>query len=150
MTRIFARTIVGLGFLAAGVPLAAHHSTAAVYDISTVVTLKGVVTEVTLMNPHGHFSLDVKDPSGKTVNWVVELPAAGALLGRGWKRGDLRTGNDVTVDVWVSKRGANAATARMVHLPDGRSISGATGWDCGSAAQEGCAGPGRLAPVTKQ
>jgi hypothetical protein len=40
---MFARTIAGLGFLAAAVPLTAHHSTAAVYDIGKVVTLKGVV-----------------------------------------------------------------------------------------------------------
>jgi hypothetical protein len=150
MTRTFALTLAGFGFLAAGVPLAAHHSTMATYDSKKLMTLKGVVTEVAWMNPHANLSMDVKDAAGKTVNWFVELPSAGALSGRGWKRGDLKQGNEVTVDVWVSKTVANAATARVVHLPDGRSISGASGWDCGSATQEGCAGPGRLAPVTKQ
>src|SRR5271156_4170098 len=73
MKHGFSVAIAGLGLLAGGVPLAAHHSTAAVYDISEVVTLKGVVTEVKMTNPHGHISLDVKDAAGNVVNWFVEL-----------------------------------------------------------------------------
>jgi hypothetical protein len=148
-TSAYLVVAVGLCLVAAG-PLAAHHSTAAVYDISKVVTLKGIVTEFTMMNPHGSLSLTVEDAAGNSANWVVELPTALFLVGKGLNRNTLRQGDEITVEVWVSKKGAGRAVSRMLHLPSGQAISTATAWDCGSAAQEGCAGPGRLAPVTKQ
>ena len=139
--------IAGVGLLAARVPLAAHHSTPAVYDISRVVTLRGVVAEVKMTNPHGRLSLDVKDATGNAVGWLIELPSATSLSMKALGPGRLKQGDEVTVDVWVHKSDTGKAVARMVHLPDGRVLSMVTGFDCASATQEGCAGPGRpLAP----
>ena len=128
MKHGFAVAIGGLGLLAAGVPLAAHHSTAATFDITKVVTLKGVVTQVTWLNPHCTFSLNVKDADGNTVNWTVELPPPNTLKRQGWMQGDLKLGDEITVDAWVDKTGSKTADARIVHFPDGRSIPLVAGW----------------------
>lgn len=122
MKRGFSLAALGLGLLAAGVPLSAHHSTAATFDITKVVTLKGVVTEVTWLNPHGTFSLNVKDADGSTVNWTIELPPPNALARRGWKRDDLKPGDQVSVDLWRAKDGSRLGNALTVFFPDGRTM----------------------------
>jgi hypothetical protein len=122
MKHGFSVAIVGLGLLAAGVPLSAHHSTAATFDITKVVTLKGVVTEVTWLNPHGTFSLNVRDADGNTVNWTVELPPPNALVRRGWKRDDLKQGDQVSVDFWRAKDGSRLGNALTVTFPGGRTM----------------------------
>jgi len=58
---VFAGTV---GLLAAALPLAAHHSFAAEYDSSQVVTLKGTITQVDWTNPHIYLHIDVKDANG--------------------------------------------------------------------------------------
>ena len=62
----------GLLVLAAGAPLAAHHSFAAEFDGSKPVTLKGTVTKMEWTNPHAWLHVDVKGPDGKVVSWMVE------------------------------------------------------------------------------
>ena len=54
--------------IAASVPVAAHHSFSAQYDRAKPITLKGPVTKVEWINPHGRLYIDVKDAEGKVVN----------------------------------------------------------------------------------
>ena len=70
--------------MAAAVPLLAHHSFAAEYDTKAPVTLKGVVTKVEWLNPHAYFYIDVKDDSGKVVNWAIENGPPNMLYRQGW------------------------------------------------------------------
>ncbi|MGH9254449.1 MAG: DUF6152 family protein, partial [Vicinamibacterales bacterium] len=65
-------TAAGLIVLAAGAPLAAHHSFAAEFDGSKPVTLTGTVTKMDWINPHAWLHVDVKGPDGKVVSWAVE------------------------------------------------------------------------------
>ena len=58
--------------LLAGGVASAHHSFAAVFDANQPVTVKGIVTEVRLENPHSWFFIDVKDASGKVEKWAFE------------------------------------------------------------------------------
>ena len=137
-------------FLVAAGQLAAHHSEAAVYDLSTVMTLKGMVTKVAMTNPHGSLTLNVKDAAGNSVDWIVELPSATASAQRGLGHGTLKQGDEITIEVWVAKSGPGRATSRMMHLPNGQTVSTMTAWHCANAVQEGCTGPGQLAPVTEK
>ncbi len=67
--------IVGLAVTISGIPLLAHHTISAVYDVDKLVTLKGVVTEVDWQNPHVVIHLDVKNDDGGVVSWNVETQA---------------------------------------------------------------------------
>lgn len=142
----FFRALAITGLFYASLPLAAHHSTAS-YDKTKTVPIKGVVVEITWMNPHAGMILDARDPSGKTTRSVVETAAPGALANRGWKKNDVKTGDEIAIGAWLPKQGGESrAFARFIHLPDGRLISGLGAWDCESAAQEGCAGKFQPAP----
>jgi hypothetical protein len=120
---------VGVVLVFAAMPLTAHHSTRAVYDDSRIVRLQGAVTKLEWLNPHARFYMDVTDAAGNTVNWNIELPSPGGLMREGWRRADLNPGDRIAVDVWFAKDGTHRADARVVMLPDGRALSGKSGWD---------------------
>ena len=58
--------------LAAGAPIAAHHSFAAEFDGSKPVTLRGTITKMEWTNPHAWLHIDVKGADGKVVSWMIE------------------------------------------------------------------------------
>ena len=108
----------------------AHHSFAAEYDADKPITLKGVVTKVEWTNPHARFYVDVKDASGATVNWNLELASPNVLRRSGWKRDALKEGDQVTVEGSMAKDGSKMANARAVTLSDGKRVfAGSSGGD---------------------
>jgi hypothetical protein len=98
----------------------AHHSFSAEFDETKPITLKGVLTKMDWVNPHGWIYIDVKGPDGKVVNWGVEAGAPNALLRRGLRKTDFPAGIEVTVTGFLAKNGTPTANGRMVTLPDGR------------------------------
>ena len=108
----------------------AHHSFAAQYDRNKPATLTGPVTKLDWINPHARFFIDVKDASGKVVNWEVELAAPAMLLRRGWTRNALKIGEPVTVNGSLAKDGSNLLNATTVTLSDGKKVfAGSSGGD---------------------
>ena len=100
----------------------AHHSFSAEFDENRQVTLTGVVTKVEWMNPHAHFTVEVKDDSGSMLSWDFETGSPNALSRRGWTRNSLKLGDIVTVQGLRAKDGSKIASARSVTLADGRKI----------------------------
>jgi hypothetical protein len=127
----FAAAVAGLALLFAAMPLAAHHSMRAEYDMSKVVTIQGTVTKIEWMNPHARFYIDVLDAAGSTVQWGVELGSPNTLMKKeGWTRDTLKPGDRITVDLSLAKNGAHLACARAITLADGRVMVGPTkDWD---------------------
>jgi hypothetical protein len=108
----------------------AHHSFAAQYDRSKPATLNGPVTKIDWINPHARFFMDVKDSTGKVVNWEVELAAPAMLLRRGWTRTAMKVGEPVTVNGSLAKDGSNLLNATTVTLADGKRVfAGSSGGD---------------------
>ncbi len=106
----------------AAIPVLAHHSFAAQYDRSKPNTITGPVTKIDWINPHARIFMDVKDESGKTVSWEVELGPPAMLLRRGWTRNSLKIGEVVTVNGFVAKDGSNLTNAQNVTLSDGKKV----------------------------
>lgn len=108
--------------LTAAVPLFAHHSVSAEFDVSRQTTYQGVVTRVEWRNPHIYFYIDVKDADQKVTNWAFEGPGPNTLARMGWLRDSLKVGDRVTVVAYPSRDGVAVASPREVMLANRRKI----------------------------
>ena len=93
-----------LALLFFAVALLAHHGNSA-YDETARVPIQGTVTEFIWVNQHSQIYLDVKDNSGKVVNWGVETNSPGILGRAGWTRRSLKAGDKITIIVCPAKNG---------------------------------------------
>ena len=125
-----ALAVAGFGVLSA-IPLAAHHSFAAEFDGTKAVRLRGTLSKIEWTNPHSYFYIDVKDEKGNVVNWGCEAGSPGALSRRGFKKGDIKLGDELVVDGYLAKDGSHLVDARRVTLPDGRIVAGGSAGDGG-------------------
>ncbi|MEQ1884983.1 MAG: DUF6152 family protein [Bryobacteraceae bacterium] len=106
----------------AGVPAFAHHSFAAEYAGDQPVTIKGTLTKLEWVNPHGWIYVDVKGADGKVVNWAVEFGAPNTLLRKGLRKTDFPIGSEVTVKGYRAKSGSPTVNGSSVLLQDGRNL----------------------------
>jgi Family of unknown function (DUF6152) len=102
----------------------AHHAFASEYDENRLVTVSGIVTGFTWTNPHAWLYVNGKDESGKIANWSFEMGSPNGLIHRGWRKAELRPGDQITIDGYRAKDGKNVANARNVTMPDGRKLFG--------------------------
>ena len=93
------------------------------------------MTKLEWLNPHARIYIDVKDESGKVVNWDCELGPPNGLMRRGWNRNSLKAGHVVTITGFRSKLKPTNANARTVKLPDGRQVFAGSSFDTGPASE---------------
>jgi hypothetical protein len=108
-----------LTFAVSVMPVAAHHSVPATFDITKEVTIRGAVTKIDWTNPHARFWVDAKNDDGTVSNWELELPPPNALK-RSLGLDFIKPGDQVTVELWRAKDGSRLANTLTVTFPDGR------------------------------
>jgi hypothetical protein len=129
MKRIFSALFVALlvsviiPILPAGPPfLFAHHGRGTTFDMSKMTELKGTVTEVQWRNPHIGIFIDVRDETGKVVNWAIEHSNVITLSDEGYNRNTLKPGQEVTAVVNAGTGGRAIGYLFKIVLPDGKEI----------------------------
>ena len=88
-TLVVAGVIVVGSMLGAVVPITAHHSLAAEFDVTRMVTVTGAITNMRWTNPHSWLHVDVKNARGQVEKWEIEFSSPNSLYRRGWRRTDL-------------------------------------------------------------
>jgi Family of unknown function (DUF6152) len=84
---------VAAALLLATIRISAHHAFAAEYDENKRVTVSGIVTKFEWINPHAWLYVDGKDENEKVVSWGFEMGSPNGLLHRGWRRTELKKGD---------------------------------------------------------
>jgi len=108
--------------LVSAAPVFAHHAFAAEFDAKKPVKMRGTVTRMEWINPHAWIHIDVKEPDGKVVQWMIEAGTPNTLFRRGFTKDSLAVGTEILVDGYQSKDGSNRANGRDVTFPDGRKL----------------------------
>ena len=111
--------LAAIGLVLVTVPVRAHHSFAAEYDSSQLITLNGVITKVEWTNPHIYIHLGVKDAGGKTTSWALEGYPPNTLKRTGFPRSVLKEGDTITITAYKAKDGSNTGAGREVTFSDG-------------------------------
>ncbi len=118
----FSAVLGGALLCAAAVPVVAHHSFAAEFDINRPIELEGVVTRMEFSNPHSWLHLEVTTDAGEKQQWQVEGGAPNALIRRGWNRNSIPAGIRVHVEGFQARDRSFRASGREITLPDGSSL----------------------------
>ena len=118
MKRILAGSLAALGTIVS-LHAAAHHSAAAIFDLSKEIEVEGVVTEFTLGNPHARIFMMIEDENGNDVRWMAEGGSRTVLLRTGWDLNDIQPGDIVRIIGNPSRDGSPMIHWERVILPDG-------------------------------
>jgi hypothetical protein len=116
-------SIAALMAMLAAMPALAHHSFAVFFDNEQgVVSVRGVVTEFNFRNPHGIIRLNVKGKDGTVQEWKAETNSPSILERRGWKKDSIKPGEEIVLEGWRARDGANYMRMRKVTRADGSPV----------------------------
>jgi Family of unknown function (DUF6152) len=115
--------LLAITILLIAVPILAHHGSAISYEtqLEKAITMKGTVTEFVWKNPHCYILYNVKDASGKMVEWSAETSSPSSMTGEhGWSRTTVKAGDELTFTVLPSKITSTAGLLYKLVAADGK------------------------------
>ena len=122
--RVLRLVLASAVLLSLAIPAWAHHSFAAAFDKDKPVTIKGVLTEIRLENPHSWFYVEVRDAGGKVEKWSFEAGTPSGMIRNGFKPNTIKTGTEVTVKAIHARDAAqNMGLLQEIVTSDGRSYA---------------------------
>ena len=118
------QAIIGMcfGLVMSAIPVLGHYSFSAEYDRNKPIKFTGTITKVEWTNPHVYFYVDVKDETGKVINYACEVGAPNSLYRNGWRKDSLKSGDSVSIEGWRARDGSNTVNAGTVLLPGGKKV----------------------------
>jgi len=117
-----AAVLVACGLLVGTASTFAHHSFAAEYDGSLLVTVSGTVARIDWQNPHIYVYVDARDEQG-VAQWKFEGYPPNVLVRQGWTRDTtMKVGDTITVTGWRARLDPHQAAAREVTFADGKKL----------------------------
>src|SRR5438876_10772080 len=106
--------------LVAPVTIVAHHS-GSEYD-RTTVEIQGKLVEVAWQNPHVHFTVQTKEPEGKTATWDIEANSLSILRRTDATPENLKVGDTIKVAGSPSRRAPHRMWAMNILAANGGEI----------------------------
>jgi hypothetical protein len=122
MRTMHAVVVAGVGLLLTAGPVRAHHAFSSEFDVKKPLTLKGTVVKWEMINPHSWFHIEVKDPDGSVVEWMVEGGSPNSLIRQGVTKNSIQIGMLLTIEGYQAKDATNKAVGRNFVLPDGKRL----------------------------
>ena len=114
--------VAGVGLLLAAVPVWAHHAFSAEFDINRPLKIQGTLAKWEMINPHSWFHIDVKNPDGTTVTWMIEGGSPNQLIKNGITKNSLAIGTELVIEGYQVKDGTNKGVGRNLLLANGRRL----------------------------
>jgi len=101
---------------------AAGHHSAAMFDQSALLILKGALRSFSYLNPHSWISID-SSPAGtaEVTRWDIEATSPNTLASIGLRAETLHAGDRVTVGIRPLRDGRPGGSMVFVIGPDGKS-----------------------------
>jgi hypothetical protein len=98
MKPIVMVSLVAVALAVVSMPMVAHHSISAEFDVNKPIEFRGTVSQVDWLNPHIYTHVAVTQADGSTITYKVEGGPPNSLFRRGWREDSLRPGMIVTVE----------------------------------------------------
>lgn len=109
-------------FLLLTVSVQAHHSFAALFDVSETIVVTGEITQFRFIAPHSYIILSENPDTETPTVWEVETTTPGMLTRRGITPNTLQAGQTITVTGNPTRDGRKLIRLLTITMPDGREM----------------------------
>lgn len=111
---------IGAIMILGGLSASAHHSWNTVFSEDKPLVLRGTLSKVELVNPHGWIWIDVKAPDGTVTKWGIEGGPPNGLIRNGITKDTLKLGEELVVRGYGARDGSNLLAGVKYERADGK------------------------------
>jgi len=113
---------IGAIMILSGISARAHHSWNTVFSEDKPLVLRGTLSKVELVNPHGWIWIDVKAPDGTVTKWGIEGGPPNGLIRNGITKDTLKLGEELVVRGYGARDGSNLLAGVKYERADGKAF----------------------------